>query len=124
MIETVNDVPLWGLPDAGPPLGSESNAVDIIGEAHQLGAAMIGIPAGRLDPAFLRLSSGMAGAFIEKLQQYGYRLAVVGDIAAALEASGALRDFVRETNRRGQHLFVHDEAELRAKLAPYPPPRK
>ena len=62
------------------------------------------------------LASGLAGGFIEKLQQYGFRLAIVGEIAAQIERSKSLQDFVYETNRRGHHLFVRDLDELRARL--------
>jgi hypothetical protein len=53
---------------------------------------------------------------------YGLRLAVVGDISELLERSGALRDFVRESNRGRQVWFVADEAELAARRRP-PRPR-
>ena len=76
------------------------------------------IPLVRLDAHFLRLGSGLAGAFIEKLQQYRLRIAIVGDIDTRVSESTPLRDFVFETNRRGHHLFVRDETELAAKLRP------
>ena len=38
--------------DAGPLLGSEGDAVDLIGEALGAGASLIAIPAQRLAPAF------------------------------------------------------------------------
>jgi len=45
-------------------------------------------------------------------------VAVVGDIAAHVEAGDALRDFVRESNRGTQLWFVPDVDALRARLSP------
>jgi uncharacterized protein DUF4180 len=42
---------------------------------------------------------------------------VVGDIAAHVQASTALRDFVYESNRGRQLWFVADEEELDARLS-------
>ncbi len=116
MVDTINDVGVYRLTDGGPVLGSYTSATDLIGQLYGLAADMIVIPAARLDTEFFRLGSGVAGAFIEKLQQYGLRLAIVGDIDAIMETSAALQDFVRETNRHGYHLFVRDEADLAERL--------
>ena len=54
---------------------------------------------------------------IQKFVNYGIRAVFVGDVAAPVAASDALRDFIRESNR-GRHVwFVADLAELEAKLA-------
>ena len=45
------------------------------------------------------------------------RLAFVGDIAARVEASRSLRDFVYESNKGGQVWFLNDRAALEARLA-------
>ena len=118
MIEDINGVKVWLVPGEGPALGSGESASDLIGESYGLGADMLVMPVGRFDPEFFRLASGLAGEFIQKLQMYGYRIAVVGDLTGPLARSGPLRDFVRETNRRGEHLFVADMSELRAMLRP------
>ena len=101
----------------GPLLGSEADARDILGEAFGTDAIIIVIPVERLDPQFLQLRSGLAGAFIQKLQQYERRLFIVGDITAAVAQSTALRDFVVETNRVGRHLFLPDRAALSVALS-------
>jgi hypothetical protein len=101
----------------GPLLGSEADARDILGEAFGSGAIIIVVPVERLDPQFLQLRSGLAGAFIQKLQQYERRLFIVGDITEAVEQSTALRDFVVETNRIGRHRFVPDRAALSVALS-------
>jgi len=52
----------------------------------------------------------------QKMEQYGRRLAVVGDIEGPVGQSSALADFVRETNRRAHHLFVPDHESLITRL--------
>ncbi len=117
MRETIHGVTIEWLDAAGPKLGSLQSGLDLIGDSFGQEVALFAIPVARLEPDFLRLSSGLAGEFIEKLQQYGVRLAIVGDISAPVASSKPLHDFVYETNRRGQHLFVRDADELRARLA-------
>ena len=104
------------LPADGPPLGSERDATDVIGSLFGTGADLVAIPAGRLDPRFFQLASGLAGAFVQKFVTYGLRLAVVGDIGTLVDRGEALRAFVRESNR-GRHLwFVADRNELVQRL--------
>lgn len=101
----------------GPSLDGERAATDIIGAAYARDAAVVAIPVERLAPDFLTLGSGIAGAVIQKFVDYGFRVAFVGDVSGALAASGALRDFVRESNR-GRHVwFLAEFDELEAKLA-------
>lgn len=100
----------------GPLLSSEQDALDLLGETYGTDIALIAVPKGRLAPSFFDLSTRQAGLFLQKLQNYQMRLAIVGDIATPLAASAALRDFVRETNRIGHHFFVPDEAALASAL--------
>ncbi|KKB10191.1 hypothetical protein VE26_01795 [Devosia chinhatensis] len=114
--EIVNGVHLFFVADQGPALGSEDDALDLIGQTYGSAAEMLVVPAARFAPHFFELANKQAGHFFQKLQNYRMRLAIVGDISAPLAASGALRDFVGETNRIGHHLFVADRAALDAAL--------
>jgi hypothetical protein len=118
MGESINNVAIYRVEGAGEKLGSGPSAIDLIGATYGQAIDLIVVPVTRFDPEFFRLGSGLAGEFIQKLQQYGLRLAIVGDIEEALARSKPLQDFVRETNRHGQHLFVRDEAELEQRLHP------
>jgi hypothetical protein len=100
----------------GVLLGSEQSALELVGAGYGSGTEMMVIPVARFEAEFFRLGSGLAGAFIQKLQNYGYRLVVLGDISAQAARSEALAAFVRETNTRGHHLFVVDETELASRL--------
>jgi hypothetical protein len=98
----------------GPLLSSGADALGLIYDAS---AEWVAVPVARLDPAFFDLSSGVAGDFVQKFVNYGLKLVVVGDISEPLARSGALRDFVRESNRGRQVWFVADAAELERRLA-------
>ena len=115
--QMVGQVLVWMCDPAGSPLDGDRAATDIIGDALGSGARMVAIPVARLGPGFLTLSTRIAGEVIQKFVNYGLQVAFVGDISAAVAASDALRDFVRESNR-GRHVwFVEDLAALEAKLA-------
>jgi hypothetical protein len=98
-------------------LGSYDSAVELIGETFLTPITTVAIPAGRLDPAFFVLSTGVAGEFVQKFVNYKRRLAIVGDISAQVAASDALRDWIYESNRRSDLWFVTDLAQLEDRLA-------
>ena len=100
-----------------PVLTTPAQVVDLIGECFGTDARLVIIPAARLAADFFVLRTGFAGEVFQKFQNYHLRLAIVGDIEEHVAASNALRDFVRETSRIGNHMFVADEAELTARLA-------
>ncbi|MBS0363643.1 MAG: DUF4180 domain-containing protein [Proteobacteria bacterium] len=104
--------------DEGPTLAEYANLTGLIGDLFgEGGVELVAIPLARLGPDFLRLSSGVAGEVLQKLVNYHFQVAVLGDTAAAQAASGPLRDFVRESNRGRTVWFVDDLAALEAKLA-------
>jgi len=110
------DLAIYTLDGNGGLLGGDLTAPDVIGEAYEADPDIIVVPVTRLAPGFLDLSSRLAGEVFQKMEQYGRRLAIVGDIEAEVAESKALRDFVYETNRRGHHLFVPDHESLIARL--------
>jgi hypothetical protein len=113
----------WVCAPDGPPLDGERAGTDIIGDAYGSGAKLIVVPVERLGDGFLRLSTRIAGEVIQKFVNYGYSLAIVGDVSQAVAASDALRDFIRESNR-GRHVwFVEDMAALEARSSAPAPPR-
>lgn len=112
----INGLVAFELANEGPLLGTEADALDILSETYGTEAGVIVIPVTRLLPDFLQLRSGIAGAFIQKLQNYGCRLVVLGDISADVAGSQALAAFVVETNRVGHHMFVPDRQALLERL--------
>ncbi|KJK59384.1 DUF4180 domain-containing protein [Saccharothrix sp. ST-888] len=101
----------------GTPLRDERTATDVIGDGFGLGADWVAVPVGRLTDDFFRLRTRIAGDIVQKFVNYRLGLAIVGDISHHLDASTALRDFVRESNRGTQLWFVPDIEALRTRLA-------
>lgn len=63
---------------------------------------------------FFKLSTGIAGEVVQKLVNYGYRLAIIGDFSHY--TSKPLRDYIYECNK-GRHLyFVSTEQEAVERL--------
>jgi hypothetical protein len=108
-------------PIDGPSLAEDHNLSDLIGELFGHEARLVAIPLERLGPDFLRLASGVAGHVLQKLVNYRFQVAVLGDVSAAEAVSAPLRDFVRESNRGATVWFVPDVEALEAKLALHPP---
>ena len=107
----------------GPLIARPDQANDLIGDAWGHDATLIAVPVARFDPEFFRLASGLAGEITQKIVNYRLRLAVIGDIAAHVAVSGALRDYVWESNRGDHVWFLADRAELEAKLVARAPAR-
>ncbi len=101
----------------GDQISTPDDAADLVGSAWSHRASLLAVPAERLDPKFFNLRSGVAGEITQKLVNYRLQLAVLGDLSDQLEKSGALRDWVRESNAGDHVWFLDDELELEDKLA-------
>lgn len=115
-IETIETIPVFMCAAEGEPIGSERDAIDLIGNASYQGAQWAVVPAARFDSAFFELRTRVAGDVIQKFVNYRLGLVVLGDITRHTETSSALRDFVRECNRGRQTWFLADAEELRERL--------
>jgi archaeosine-15-forming tRNA-guanine transglycosylase len=96
------------LPADGPPLRTEQDAADVIGQAWSVDADTVVVPVERLDDGFWTLSTRIAGAVIGKFATYRMRVVVAGDISDRLAASPTLRAFVSEANRGREVSFVDE----------------
>ncbi|MEU0098826.1 DUF4180 domain-containing protein [Streptomyces sp. NPDC006267] len=102
----------------GAAIAGVQDAMDhLIGAAFS-GAEVVAVPSTRLDDRFFDLSTGLAGAILQKFANYRLRLVVVGDIGRHLAASSALPDLVREANRGRDVWFVPDMDALVTRLGP------
>lgn len=113
-VETINGVTVGFY--SGPAIVNEAGSNDVIGGCYGLGIDLIAIPVDNLAEDFFWLSSGLAGAVLQKFQNYGFRVAILGDISRFTAESPSLRDFVYESNRRGQVLFLPTRSALEARL--------
>ena len=112
--KTIHQIKILILPKEGP---KHRAAHDLLSAAWEHEAAMVAIPAERLEESFFALASGVAGEFTQKFVNYQIRLAILGDISVYTEQSKALRDFVYESNRGKQLWFLRDEAALTERLS-------
>ena len=81
---------------------------------HVHGCRNIAVYKEMFDENFFDLSYGLAGEIAQKLVNYGFRLAIIGDFSGY--TSKSLKAFMYESNR-GMHLyFVADEDEAFRKL--------
>ena len=94
------------IPETGPLIATEADFTDFIGEAAWGGATRIVVPVARLSPDFFKLSTGLAGSILQKCSNYQLQVAIVGDISAYTAKSGPLRDFIYESNKRGDVRFI------------------
>lgn len=102
---------------SGTLLASESDALDLVGDAYGMDASVVVVPLARLHPDFFDLSTRIAGEFVQKLVNYRIRLVIEGDISLLTNTSEPLRAFVAESNR-GPHIwFVPDRLSLQDRIA-------
>jgi hypothetical protein len=100
----------------GKKLCSDRDAVELIGEAMQLGARIVVIPVERFEDDFFRLRTRIAGEIVQKFVQYGRRLVIVGDVSRYCTEGSAFAAFLCEVNRGPDIWFVRDLADLERRL--------
>jgi hypothetical protein len=106
------------LDESGPPIASEEAGRDLLELGMAEDARWIAVPVQRLGDAFFTLGTGLAGAIVQRLQNYGLGLAVVGDVEPYVSASDSFRALVAESDRgQGSLLFAADAADLGRRLA-------
>ena len=64
---------------------------------------------------FFKLSTGVAGEVAQKIVNYGYKFAIIGDFFGY--TSKPLQDYIFECNKGGHLCFVSDENEAIKKLS-------
>jgi hypothetical protein len=99
-------------PNDGPIIARDGDVNDFISAGWDAQADRLVIPVSRLSSDFFKLSTGLAGAVLQKCTNYSFRVALVGDISAHTARSGPLRDFVYESNKRGDVRFVESLSDL------------
>lgn len=115
-VREINGQRVVEYPTDGPLLANIVDVIDLVGEAFAADATVVIVPSSRLPDEFFRLRTGFAGEVMQKFQNYGRRLMVVGDISAHVAQSTALHDFVGETNRIGNHVFAPDREAMEAAI--------
>ena len=68
-----------------------------------------------VSPEFFNLKNGMAGELFQKFSNFRMRLAIVGDFSAY--SGKSLGEFIHESNKNGQIIFLSTVKEALEKLA-------
>jgi hypothetical protein len=91
-------------------INSAADGTDLVGNLYYQDTDKVMIDATFITPAFFDLSTGIAGEILQKFSNYRMRLAIFGDLSSYTGKS--IRDFMFESNKRGQINFVasRDEA--------------
>jgi hypothetical protein len=106
------------LDEEGPPIATEDAGRELLELGMAEDARWIAVPVPRLGDAFFTLSTGLAGAIVQRLQNYGLGLAIVGDVERHSAASDSFRALVAEAGRgRGSLCFAADADDLQRRLA-------
>lgn len=105
-IIAIGNVPLlvWNAP--ANAIAREADVNDLLAAAWENDVTWVAVRTDVLHDDFFRLDTGLAGAILQKLVNYGVRLAVIGDIEPWLARSEAFSAFVREANRGRTTSFV------------------
>ena len=103
----INDLSISKLMTQGQIISSVQDALDLISEA---GSNRIIISKDNLHPDFFVLSTCLAGEILQKFSNYGFYLAIIGEFSS--HTSKNLRDFIYESNKKGQILFLESEGEI------------
>jgi hypothetical protein len=98
--------------ELGGALSTPDDATTLLEAAFSEHATVVAVPAGRFDPLFFDLSTGLAGEFLQKFVTYRIAIAIVGDISETIAGSAALSAFVVESNRGAHVWFVPDVAAI------------
>lgn len=115
-VRTFGETTVLVLAPDGPPIVERRDVTDMIGNASAHDAEMVAIPVERQGDDFFDLKTRLAGEVLQVCTTYNLRIAFVGDLSDRIAASGALRDFVYESNKGRQVWFVDDLDALERRL--------
>ncbi len=83
-----------------------ADAADFLDLTANCSSRTVALEAEHLAEGFFDLTTRMAGEILQKVSNYRLRLIILGDFGRV--ESRALQDFIRESNRTGQVVFVAD----------------
>ncbi len=92
-------------------LATGQDMLDLMSEAR---GKILVIHRHQISPAFFQLKTGVAGEILQKISNYRLRLGIIGDFSQV--ASPSLRDFIYESNKNRQVMFVGNLDEYLASL--------
>jgi PadR family transcriptional regulator AphA len=93
---------------------SEQDALDLIGICGEQDTNLLMLHSGNLPEAFFDLKTGLAGAIMQKFENY--RIKAVAVLPSELVSRGRFREFALEANRGSQFRIFDNQQEAEAWL--------
>jgi Domain of unknown function (DUF4180) len=90
------------------------DAIDLIGDCYYHETNKIIIHRENITPRFFDLSTKLAGDILQKISNYNFKLAIIGDFTGV--KSKSLHDFILESNKGNRVFFLNDLAIALDKL--------
>ena len=96
-------------------LNSTQDGIDLLGNLYYQEFDKVIIHKQNITPDFFDLKNGIAGEILQKFSNYRVRVAIVGDFTNY--TSKSLSDFIYESNKRNQVIFVSSTEEGLSRLS-------
>ena len=96
-------------------INNTEDGLDLLGNLYYQDFDKIIIYDKNITPDFFDLKSGIAGEILQKFSNYRVRLAIVGDFTPY--SSKSIKDFIYESNKKGQINFVNTTTEALSLLS-------
>jgi hypothetical protein len=96
-------------------LNSTQDGIDLLGNLYYQEFDKVIIHKPNITPDFFDLKNGIAGEILQKFSNYRVRVAIVGDFTNY--TSKSLSDFIYESNKRKQVIFVSSTEEGLSRLS-------
>lgn len=114
-IHQINRAVIAEIQSEGVIIEETQDALDLMADCYYEGSNRIIIQRKNLHPDFFDLRTGFAGEILEKFSTYELQLAIAGDYSDI--SSNSMKDFMWESNNRGQILFVESVEDALEKLS-------
>lgn len=108
-IHQINRAVIAEVQSGGIVIGETQDALDLMADCYYEGSNRIILQRKNLHPDFFDLKTRFAGEILQKFSTYELQLAIVGDYSDI--TSNSMKDFMWESNNRGQILFVDSMEE-------------
>ena len=111
----INDTKIAEIVSDTLVIKTSEEGLDLLGNLYYQDFDKIVIQEKNITPDFFDLKNGMAGEILQKFSNYRVRLAIVGDFTPY--SSKSIKDFIYESNKKGQINFVNTTTEALSLLS-------
>ncbi|MDM1063907.1 DUF4180 domain-containing protein [Empedobacter falsenii] len=111
----INDTKIAEIVSDTLVIKTSEDGLDLLGNLYYQDFDKIVIQEKNITPDFFDLKNGMAGEILQKFSNYPVRLAIVGDFTPY--SSKSIKDFIYESNKKGQINFVNTTTEALSLLS-------